>query len=146
MKKRNRKFSVVFLDTAHALALASEADRYHEEALQLAEQAKRDGTRIVTTRAVLLEIGNALSRMRHRATAVALLEAIERDPVFEIVPLTEELYQRAFELYCSRTDKEWGLVDCISCIVMQDYEIKAALTADSHFRQMGFEVLLGEIE
>ncbi|MFM5956954.1 MAG: PIN domain-containing protein, partial [Dolichospermum sp.] len=41
-----------------------------------------------------------------------------------------------------REDKEWGLVDCISFIVMQDRGITDALTADTHFQQAGFRALL----
>lgn len=41
---------------------------------------------------------------------------------------------RAVELYRERDDKEWGLVDCVSFIVMRDREICDALTTDDHFR------------
>jgi uncharacterized protein len=34
------------------------------------------------------------------------------------------------------------LVDCISCIVMQEYGIIDALTSDNRFSQMGFRPLL----
>jgi predicted nucleic acid-binding protein len=37
---------------------------------------------------------------------------------------------------------EWGLVDCISFIVMQNRGITDALTADIHFQQAGFRALL----
>jgi hypothetical protein len=42
----------------------------------------------------------------------------------------------------SDTDKEWGLIDCMSFIVMQDRGITEALTADDHFNQAGFKALL----
>ena len=51
----------VFLDTAYAIALSSSNDQFHTRAVALAEQLEASGTRLVTTRAVLLEIGNALS-------------------------------------------------------------------------------------
>ncbi|MFM6219167.1 MAG: PIN domain-containing protein, partial [Dolichospermum sp.] len=41
-----------------------------------------------------------------------------------------------------REDKEWGLVDCISFIVMQDRGISDAPTTDIHFQQAGFRALL----
>jgi uncharacterized protein len=47
-------------------------------------------------------------------------------------------------LFKQRKDKEWGLVDCISFIVMQNREITDALTADIHFQQAGFRALLRE--
>jgi len=39
-------------------------------------------------------------------------------------------------------DKEWGLVDCISFVVMREKHIINALTSDEHFGQAGFKVLL----
>jgi len=96
----------------------------------------------VTTRAVLLEIGNALSKQRYRQAAVKLLVALEADPNVEIVPLSDRLYIHALQLYRERPDKEWGMVDCISFIVMEDREILEALTTDNHFQQAGFRVLL----
>jgi predicted nucleic acid-binding protein len=42
----------------------------------------------------------------------------------------------------SRPDKEWPLTDCISFVVMRRYDIVDALTADHHFEQAGFNLLL----
>jgi predicted nucleic acid-binding protein len=89
---------------------------------------------LITTRAVILEIGNALARLRYRASAIELLDSLEEDPNVKIVPLSEELYNRAMELYRQRPDKEWGITDCISL----------ALTTDEHFKQAGFRSLLIE--
>ena len=136
------RLAEAFLDSAYAIALAAASDEYHAKADQLAEQMEHDGTKIVTTRAVLLEIGNALGKQRYRTAAVSLLLALEDDPNVEIVPLTEDLFARAFELYRSRPDKEWGLIDCTSFIIMRERGITAALTPDNHFRQAGFRVLL----
>lgn len=134
----------IFLDAAYAIALSSQKDKFHRRAIQLAEQLEKSNIKLVTTRAVLLEIGNALSRQRYRAASVQLLVALETDPTVEIVPLTDQLYVRALKLYRDRPDKEWGLVDCISFIVMQDHGISDALTTDNHFQQAGFHVLLRE--
>jgi hypothetical protein len=93
---------------------------------------------------VLLEIGNALSRLRYRAAAVSLLEAIDQDPMIEVVPVSENVFTRAFERFKARADKEWGMTDCISFIVMEERNVTDALTADVHFRQAGFRALLLE--
>lgn len=45
-------------------------------------------------------------------------------------------------MYRDRADKEWGLIDCMSFVVMNDQGLTDALTADSHFSQAGFRVLL----
>jgi len=132
----------LFLDTAYAIALSSPKDEHHEKALRLAEQLEREGTQLLTTRAIVLEIGNALSKQRYRKASIELLESLEQDPNVEIVPMTEDLYERAFELYRSRPDKEWGITDCVSFVVMRERGMGEALTTDEHFEQAGFKALL----
>jgi len=132
----------VFLDTAYAIALSSPTDLFHQRAVQLADELKSAGTRLVTTRAILLEIGNALSRQRYRRAAVMLLDSLETDPRVEIIPLSEQLYTRASRLYRERPDKEWALTDCVSFVAMEDRGIDEALTTDEHFQQAGFQALM----
>jgi predicted nucleic acid-binding protein len=131
-----------FLDTAFAIALSSSGDDLHRVALALADELETSPTRIVTTRAVLMEIGNALSKQRYRPAAVELLLSLENDPKVEIVPVSGDLYAQAFKLFSERTDKEWGLVDCVSFVVMRERGITDALTSDNHFRQAGFNALM----
>jgi uncharacterized protein len=132
----------VFLDTAYAVALSSSNDLFHQRALHLADEIEAAGVRVVTTRAVMLEIGNAFSRQRRRPAAIELLDSLEADPGAEIIPLSEQLYGRAWQLFRERPDKEWGLTDCVSFIVMQDRGMTEALTSDEHFRQAGFHTLM----
>jgi len=132
----------VFLDTSFAIALSSETDQNHVLAVKLANQIEADKTRLVTTQAILLEIGNSLSKQKYRAAAIQLLDSLETDPSVEVVLLINSLYRSAFNLFKQREEKEWGLVDCISFIVMQDRGITDALTTDAHFQQAGFRALL----
>lgn len=134
----------VFLDASYAIALAALSDQYNERANTLADKMEAEAVRVLTTRAVVLEIGNALSKARYRQAAISLLEGMERDQNLEIVPLSEELYERAFQLYRNRPDKGWGLTDCVSFVVMQDRGLTEALTSDAHFEQAGFRALLRE--
>lgn len=132
----------LFLDSSYAIALSSPRDQHHAHAVALARQIEAEGRRLVTTRAVVLEIGNALAKQRYRTAAVALLDALERDPDAEVVPLSNDLFQRGWALYSRHQDKEWGLTDCISFTVMNERGLTEALTADDHFRQAGFRALL----
>jgi predicted nucleic acid-binding protein len=132
----------VFLDSSFAIALAAKGDRHFERARELSVELRRKRTRMITTRAVVLEIGNALARFRHRQSAVQILAALAADPSVEIVPLSEGLYERGWALYRQRPDKEWGLIDCMSFVLMEERGLLEALTADEHFEQAGFRALL----
>ena len=132
----------VFRDTSYAVALSSRTDENHHRAVELAQELQSSGTYLITTRAILLEVGNTLARARHRDAAIKLLLALERDPRVEIIPASDELYRRALDVYRDRADKEWGLIDCMSFVVMNDQGLTDALTADNHFGQAGFRVLL----
>lgn len=134
----------VFLDSSYAIALSSPRDQHHAHALRLADRLEAARTPMITTRAVMLEIGNAFARASRRAAGMALLDLLERDPDVEIVPLSEELYRQGAELYRQHQDKEWGMTDCISFAVMRSRGVQRALTSDDHFRQAGFRALLGE--
>jgi hypothetical protein len=98
--------SEVFLDTAFALAPANVNDLLHVRAVSLADQLEAQATRLITSRPVLLEIGNSLAKLRYRSSAARILTSLEADPLVEIVPLTDELYHGALQLYRERSDKE----------------------------------------
>ena len=56
----------VFLDASYAIALASQTDTHHARALELAAWIEAGQIPLVTSRAVMLEIGNALAKRRYR--------------------------------------------------------------------------------
>jgi predicted nucleic acid-binding protein len=76
---------------------------------------------------------------------VSLITSFDRDPRIEVTPLSEELYGRGLTFFERHRDKEWGLTDCISFVVMRDRGLTDALTADAHFRQAGFRPLLAPL-
>ena len=128
-----------FVDTFYVVALVNEHDEFHEKANELVEVY--DQTPLLVTDAVLLEIGNSLAR-EFKIEAVDIFEEFFASKGVEIVRLDETLFDKAFELYKSHTDKTWGLVDCISFVVMREHGITDALTHDRHFVQAGFRALM----
>ena len=132
--------TTLFADSFYFLAVLNRRDEYHARALKIASQ--RD-FRAVTTRAVLLEVADALADTQsRRAAADALMRADARSSI-EVVPLDEDLFARGLALYRDRPDKKWSLTDCIS-FVMEDRGIREALTGDHHFAQAGFVPLLAQ--
>ncbi len=132
----------VFLDSAYLIALAHPGDEHHIKARQISDGLNAAKTRIITSRAILIEVGNGLSKLRFRRSAVSLIESLQRSLSVEIVPLGESLCEEGWRLFRERTDKEWSWVDCISFVIMHERGLKQALTTDEHFEQAGFIALL----
>lgn len=132
----------IFLDTVFVQALLNRRDKYHERAKALLERV-RSADEVWTTEAVLVEIGNALASIDRRS-ASDFIRSCYTTPNTKIVSVDTALFNRALDLYSKRIDKEWGLTDCISIVVMQDYGLMEAVTTDEHFKQAGFRALLIE--
>lgn len=129
-----------FADTFYFLAMLNAADEGHARAMSMAQTLRRP---LVTTTWVLTEVADALADTANRELFPVFLSRLRSDPRMTIVAASDELFDRGVELYEDRPDKEWSLTDCISFVVMSDRGISEALTADHHFEQAGFTILLG---
>lgn len=133
----------IFIDTLFVVALVNSNDQYHKKASLLAD--KYEGSPLLVTDVILLEIGNGLAR-NYRRQAVEVIEQFLASDEVEVVYLTPELFERGFTLYKTHEDKEWSLTDCISFEVMREKGISSALTFDQHFVQAGFQALMRDDE
>jgi predicted nucleic acid-binding protein len=130
--------SIVFADTSFFVALASERDEYHAQAIEF---AARQQDSLLTTDFVLVELGNHFSRVGDRESFLALLPDLQNSKD-EVIPASRALIAGAIHLYSQRSDKSWSLTDCISFNVMREHGITDALTTDHHFEQAGFTIQL----
>ena len=131
----------VFADTVFWVALVVRQDQHHHAARTW---ATRVSGRMVTSVAVLLETANLLGRSDWRPYAIDLINHLKERKDVEIIDLDRDLVESAWTLYCDRRDKNWGLTDCVSFVVMQQRGLLQALTADVHFVQAGFRALMLE--
>ena len=131
-----------FMDTAYVLALLNQNDKYHERANELLPSI-RLADEVYVTEAIIIEIGNSLSRS-NRSIAIDFIESLYATSNVNILPVDDSLLRCGIDLYHKRNDKEWGLTDCISFIVMEEQGLKEALTSDEHFQQAGFRAMLKE--
>ncbi len=99
---------------------------------------------MITTQAILLEVGNAFAKPPFREAAITIQQNLAADPYVSILPVTESLLRRAWSLFAERKDKEWGVTDCLSFVAMHDLGLTVGLTADHHFEQAGFRAILRE--
>lgn len=131
----------IFIDSGFVIALINSRDQYHKQASDMS--SRYENRPVLITDAVLLEIGNALARS-HRLEAANTIEYFLTSAEAEVVHLAPRLFEQALSVYRRHQDKTWGLVDCISFVVMREAGVTAALTFDRHFEQAGFQVLMRE--
>jgi uncharacterized protein len=134
--------NAVFLDTNGWLALLNASDQLHRRADAAWRSLGVRGCSVVLTDWVIAETGNSLARTRARERFAAIARTILSDPNCRVIFVTPGLLRRAVDLYRERADKQWGLVDCASFLVMADEQIDEAFTTDRHFEQAGFKVIL----
>ena len=131
--------NAVFADTWFFLAVLNPTDPQHERALAIARSDRRPR---VTTDWVLVEVADALCRGENRSVFTRFYEWIHQERGTTVIPASRQLLNDGVQLFRFRRDKDWSLTDCISFVVMEDEEIREALTADRHFEQAGFTALL----
>jgi len=134
----------VLLDTSFILALENRDDPHHQRAKSLDRELAAENCPYVFHWGILFEIADGYARIARRSKGLQLIQKLETEQGYLLHPITEPILQQALALYRSRSDKEWGLTDCVSFVLMKQEGITEALTADGHFRQAGFIALLLE--
>ena len=134
----------MFVDTAFVFALINQRDDWHDRALHWSRLMERERKPLLTADFILMEIGAGLAAIRSRQQAAQVIQALRTSEFIEIVPASRSLIEGALLMYRTRVDKDWGMTDCSSFVVMQEHGITDALTVDRHFQQAGFHALLLE--
>jgi predicted nucleic acid-binding protein len=135
----------IFVDTsAWGYSVDPAEERNHHRVTEIYRSARDAGTIPVTTSYVLVELIALLTSPLRvpRARAIQFIDGIRSAPHVETVFVDQVRDEQAWNLLSRRQDKHWSLVDCASCVVMQELGITEALTTDHHFEQAGFVRLL----
>jgi hypothetical protein len=132
----------VFVDTSAWIALLNINDTLHIRAEEVKIRLQEQRVRLITTNFVLIEVADALCKPSLRRKTIEFIDFLRQVRNLEIIPVSESLLQAGWLLYSQRLDKDWGLTDCISFVVMIQENITEAFTSDRHFVQAGFIKLL----
>ncbi len=84
----------VFLDTSFSLAAAITNDVNHEKAKEISKTLETSRTKIITTQAIVLEIGNALARGKHHPAAGEIIKRLRKEPIISVISLSDELIDK----------------------------------------------------
>ncbi len=128
----------IFIDTSFVLALVNEKDQYHQKSLTLSRKYQESFW--LTTEAILLEVGNSLAK-NFKEESLFIIKAFQTSKTVEIIKMKDDLFNKGLDIYEKFSDKDWGLVDCISFSVMWEREVFEVLTFDDDFKQAGFIIL-----
>jgi predicted nucleic acid-binding protein len=131
-------------DAGYWIALLNPRDALHVRAVTLSNARAR--SRVITSELVLTEVLNAFASKGEalRMVGCSVVQTIRSNRNATVVPMTSVLFEQARTRYCARGDKDWGLTDCSSFLIMEEYGIVDALSADRDFVQAGFRALLLE--
>ncbi|NEP77644.1 MAG: type II toxin-antitoxin system VapC family toxin [Okeania sp. SIO3B3] len=133
----------VFVDTSAWIALINSSDNLTAKAKQILVRLNQQQVILVTTDFVLLEVADALCKTHLRQQTYAYINGIKQVPdIIKIIPLEQSLLEEGWAIYHQYSDKDWGLTDCISFVVMRQEGITEAFTSDRHFEQAGFIKLM----
>lgn len=133
----------VFLDTGGIIAYQNERDIHHQTARRIYNELEELSTiELTTTDYVFAELGNAFAKIGYRSRALSFIDNFRVDPACNFVTIDSPLFEEALALYRACDDKEWGLTDCASFVLMRRENIVEAFTTDNHFEQAGFVRLI----
>ena len=133
--------AAVFIDTNGFYSWLSSDDARHRKAVRFFTSTERP---LVTTDWIIGETCNLFVARRVPRLARILFEALERSVSIHQTSIGADRFDRARDLFLKYEEHAFPLTDCTSFVVMRELGLKDALTADRHFRTMGFNPLLAD--
>ena len=130
----------LLLDTVFIQAILNKHDQHHKAAMDVLAQV-RTARQVWVTEAVFQEAAAALSTL-NRVGVAAFIRQCYATSNIHVVNVDSRLFMSALSLYENRPDKAWSLTDCISFVVMDEHNLREAVTNDHHFVQAGYRILL----
>ncbi|MEK6591131.1 MAG: PIN domain-containing protein [Nitrospinota bacterium] len=123
---------MIFADTSAIFALINRNDEFHNAAI---EWFKKNRPKLVLTDYIVDELlALALSR-GDKKFALTISKQVRN--LAGVTKITEEDFNKAWEVFDRYQDKDWSLTDCTSFVFMNRLEIKKAFAFDPHFDQFG---------
>src|SRR6266567_1882359 len=125
---------MILVDTGAWVSVLVQDDIHHPVATAWIGMNKE---RLLLTDYILDETLTLLrARGQHRHAIEFGHQILESDR-FDLVLLTLEDIEAAWEVFQKYADKEWSFTDCTSKVVMDRLGITTTFAFDQHFRQFG---------
>jgi uncharacterized protein len=135
----------VFVDTGGWAEIFYASAPHHASADAFYQQALTFGWQLITSNFVLSELVPLFRSRNFRLSQPQTLDIITRIrayPYLVLVTVDAAADQQAWDLLYANPQHPWSHVDATSMVLMRQLGIAEVLTADHHFAQAGFTVLL----
>lgn len=127
------------MDTSAFYAIVDKDDENHKAASDSINKLVNEATELYTSNFVLSETYTLLrSNVGHSKTVEFIKKARYS---FKVIHITEDIEERAVQIFIKYSDKDFSFVDCTSFVIMEDLDLEKAFTFDKHFKQYGLSPL-----
>ena len=127
-----------FMDSGYLVGLALKNDQHHEDAVNHWERVLQGDLTIVTTSLVMVEAVTFINSKGYHAEAVLIGSTLQENPFIQMHYVDKSLLLEGWDYFKRHSDKRYSLTDCVSFVVMEQYDIYTAYAFDRDFIQAGF--------
>jgi len=128
----------LFVDTSAWIAYTNRADPDYQQVK--AWFASFEG-RLVTSNAIFSETVTLCLYSLGYHVAAQVGEVLREPGTVDLVRLSNEDEEQAWQLFLKRSDKTYSTTDCTSFILMRKLGLRRAVALDADFEREGFEVV-----
>ena len=132
-----------FIDTSVLYAVVDKRDAYHASARDTVGALLRPGRLLVTSDYVVAETINLANARGGTLVALRILDLLERSAGIRVEWIGPLRFDQTKAFFRKHADHPYSFTDCSSFVVMRELRLTDALTTDRHFRQAGFQLLVG---
>lgn len=135
---------MIFLDTSAIVAMVDHRDEFHERAIKTAENLSGDGSQLWTHNYLIVEAAAVLQRklgQRKLGIGNSLILLARAEDIAKIHWVTPQEHERAVYRLDQRNRRNLSFVDCVSFVLMEQYDSTTAFAYDSDFETEGFQLV-----
>jgi uncharacterized protein len=133
----------LYADTSGWVATFDRSDPLHSRAQPAFDSLLTQKSAIYTSDYVIAETITFLVYHSSHRLALEFGQAVQQSPRVQLIHVTEDLWQEAWQLFEKYDDKKLSFTDCVSFVIMHQRKIRDAFSFDHHFEQMGFRLWPG---
>ena len=132
----------IFIDTSGFFAIFDKKDSNHQKAVDWLSDFSKSNTFAYTSDYIIDETLTLLLARSKPHLCPIFLNKLDQTKALKVEFTNLNQFQSAKDFFIKHIDQKYSFTDCVSFIVMKELNLSKALTADKHFLQAGFELLL----